>query len=894
MKPILKILLAITVIIILNAVPVTGVAAQNITGNLQDEIADEQTVAEELVDDENAEAVEEEEEELSDFEAAIEDREVIEGLFTFYRSEEDGSVLMKIMPDQLDVIYLVSPTMDSGSGEKGMWGAMMWYEKPIVFHKEPGMIQLIEINTRFRADDERTTKLLERMYSNSIIASVTIEAEDEETEAILIDLGTIFIDDFMGFAADLEYQLDYENSKFTTLKAFPRNVNIGVELAFTTDIAPASLTLPDARSMRVGFFYDISERPDTGYMPRYADNRVGYFTTTFKDFTDDRDPDRFKRYAQRWHLEKKYPYEQMSPPKEPIVYWLENTVPEQYREALTEGILMWNVAYEAIGIKDAIVVKQMPDDADWDPADVRYSTIRWYSAIDAGFAIGPSRVDPFTGQIYDADIGVSIDMPYGNFVNYLTEVGIIDDTEPLIPSGDRFDPIIEQRLNEISLLSNISAMNFLKVTGIIEPGSGKEVEFVNQYLRTLICHEVGHTLGLRHNFKGSRGIPTDKLHDKDFTGEHGTCCSVMDYDVANIAPPGVKQGYYWSPSIGAYDFWAIEYGYSILDAETPEDELPALGEIASYGARQFHAYGTDPDAHTGTYSMDPDCVAWDMGDDPFLYYEGSLANMRELWDKLEEYWDKPGTDYKWLRASYMGAFFEYWMAGRTIKRFVGSIKHNRYHIGDPNSEPPYVPTPGDVQRRALEFLDEHIWSENAFDFDPEMLNKLEGQRESEFDYSIFSQPHDFQVHANVLRMQGHTLTWIYDPVVMTRLVDMRYKYPEGVEPFYLEDMFLFVRDAIWKEIDNSRDINSFRRNLQRFHLNILLKMVIDPAPGTPDDARALARMDIVHIADAIDSALIGHQLDYMTRAHLSEVEARINAALSAGLEYPGYNWAWVY
>jgi len=894
MKSILKILLAITVIIILNALPVTGVAAQNIAGNQQVENIDEQAVAEELVDDENKEAVEEEEEELSEFFAAIEDREVIEGLFTFYRSEEDGSVLMKILPDQLDVIYLVSPTMDSGSGEKGMWGAMMWYEKPIVFHKEPGMIQLIEINTRFRADDERTTKLLERMYSNSIISSTTITAEDEDSEAILIDLGTVFIGDFMGFAGELEYRLDYENSKFTTMKAFPRNVNFGVELAFTTDIAPASLTLPDARSMRVVLFYDISERPDTGYMPRYADNRVGYFSTTFKDFTDDKDPERFKRYAQRWHLEKKYPYEQMSPPKEPIVYWLENTVPEQYREALTDGILMWNKAFEDIGIKDAIVVKQMPDDAEWDPADVRYSTIRWYSAIDAGFAIGPSRVDPFTGQIYDADIGVSIDMPYGSFRGFLQYAGILDDTNSLIPEGNRFDPFVEQRLNEISMLSNFNAMNFLKVSGVFAPGSEAEDEYVNAYLKGLICHEVGHTLGLRHNFKGSRQIPTSKLHDIEFTSEHGITSSIMDYDVANIAPPGVEQGEYFSSTIGDYDRWAIEYGYTILDAETPEDELSALGEIASQGAKQFHAYGTDQDAHSGTWSMDPDCVAWDMGDDPFLYYEGSLANMREMWDKLEEYWDKPGTDYKWLRASYMAAFFEYWMAGRTIKRFVGSIEHNRYHIGDPNSEPPYVPTPGDVQRHALEFLDEYIWSEDAFDFDAELINKLGGQVEGDFDWSIFSQPHDFQVHANVLRMQGHTLTWIYDPVVMTRLVDMRYKYPEGVEPFNIEDMFLFVRDAIWKEIELGRNINSFRRNLQRFHLDILLKMVIEPAPGTPDDARALARMDIMHIADAIDSALMGHQLDYMTRAHLSEVEARINAALSAGLEYPGYNWAWVY
>jgi hypothetical protein len=443
------------------------------------------------------------------------------------------------------------------------------------------------------------------------------------------------------------------------------------------------------------------------------------------------------------------------------------------------------------------------------------------------------------------------------------------------------------------MLNNIYASNVLMVRGMIKPGSKEEEEFTYAGLRALICHEVGHTLGLRHNFKGTRSIPTDKLHDVSFTSVHGISSSIMDYDVANIAPPGVKQGEYFSSTVGDYDRWAIEYGYSILGADTPEDEIPALNEIASRGAERFHLYGTDQDAHTGTWSMDPECISWDMGDDPFAYYEGSLATTKELWNRLEEYWDKPGTDYKWLRNSYMSGFWEYWMAGRTIKRYVGSMKHNRYRIGDPDSEPPYVPTPGDVQLRALEFLDEHIWAEDAFEFDAELVNKLGAERFPGFHWEIFLSPHDFPIHANVLQMQGHTLDWLYDPVVMTRLSDMRYKYGR-LTPFYLEDMFVFVRDAIWKEVFESRDVNSFRRNLQRYHLNILLKMVIEPAPGTPDDARALARMDLMQIADAIDKSLRTQPLDYITRAHLQEVEARINAALSAGLEYPGYELGLAY
>jgi hypothetical protein len=363
----------------------------------------------------------------------------------------------------------------------------------------------------------------------------------------------------------------------------------------------------------------------------------------------------------------------------------------------------------------------------------------------------------------------------------------------------------------------------------------------------------------------------------------------MDYDMPNIAPPGVKQGDYFSPCVGDYDYWAIEYGYSILNAPTMKDELPALEEIASRGAEPFHIYGTDEDAHTGVWSMDPECVSWDMGNDPFKYYEGSLRTTKELWKKLEDYWSKPGTDYKWLRGTYMSGFFEYWMAGRTIKRYIGGIVHNRYFVGDPKSTPPYVPAPGDVQRKAIDFLNKYIWSADAFQFNPEMVNKLGIDRNCGFDWNVFLAPHDFPIHANVLMVQAQTLQWIYDPVIMTRLLDMRYKYPKGVEPFYLEDMFVMVRNAIWNEIDKPVNINSFRRNLQRYQLDILIKLVLDPPKGTPDDARALARMDLVYITDAIDRAMTKGKLDYITQAHLSEVKARIKATLDANVQYPPYN-----
>ncbi len=890
MNKTIRFLIIILAVSILN-IPAIGFAGQS--DMHRDEPSAGEPAAMETSDD-SAEPAAGEEAELSDYDALIQDLEVIEGLFTFYRDEESGTVYMKIMPEQLDVIHLLSPTMESGTGEKGLWGAMMYYEMPIVFHEEPGMVQLIKINTNFRADDEGIKKVLGKMYSDSFISDAAIEAENDDTGEILIDAASVFLGDIVGLNSEIDYWPDMTNSKLGVIKAFPKNVNISAILAYATDRPAPTMTLPDPRSMRIEFRYDISERPDTGYKPRYEDGRVGYFTTTFMDYTDDSDPERFKYYINRWHLEKKNPHMMVSEPVEPIVFWLENTIPQKYRPALTEGILMWNKAFERVGFKNAVVVKEMPDDADWDPADVRYSTIRWYAATDASFAIGPCRADPFTGEIYDADIGVSIDIPRYNYLNFLQTVGILEDMDNSLLSGNRFDPVAEMKLAEVSMMQNMFGLDVLKANGMIEPCSDAEEEYVMASLKTLICHEVGHTLGLRHNFKGTSGIPTDKLHDKAYTSIHGTSCSVMDYDVPNIAPPGVEQGDYFSTTVGDYDLWAIEYGYTDLAAETPEDEVPALMEIASRGANPLTPYGTDQDAHMGTFSMDPECIAWDMGSDVFAYYDGTLANMRKVFSKLETYWDKPGTDYKWLRNSYMASFFEYWMAGRTIKRYVGGIIHNRYKVGDPDGAPPYVPVDGKIQRKALKFLSDNIWGEDAFQFDTELINKLEVEREAGFDYSVYASPHDFAVHSQVLLMQGHTLTWLYDPVVITRLHDMEYKYPWDAEPFYLEDMFVFVRDAIWDEVFDGRNINSFRRNLQQFHLDILIRIVVDPAPGTPDDARALARMDLTEISIAIDKALLGENLDYMTNAHLAEVASRINAALYPLFQYPGYNQPWAY
>jgi hypothetical protein len=248
-----------------------------------------------------------------------------------------------------------------------------------------------------------------------------------ERQSLLVDFGDFLLADvpMYGYALELSfrfpYRFDAKNSHFGTLKSFEKNVEIETVAHYAIErppipplvppgtplppMPPPPRNLPDVRSLLVHFHYSFSELPGPGFQPRLADDRVGHFFTQVEDYSTDTNFETSKRYINRWRLEKQDAAAPLSPPKQPIVFWLENTIPVPYRDAIRGGILLWNNAFERIGFQNAIVVKQQPDDADWDPADVRYSTIRWFTGYpEPGFAEGPSAVNPLTGEVFDADI----------------------------------------------------------------------------------------------------------------------------------------------------------------------------------------------------------------------------------------------------------------------------------------------------------------------------------------------------------------------------------------------------------------------------------------------------------------------------------------------------------
>ena len=200
------------------------------------------------------------------------------------------------------------------------------------------------------------------------------------------------------------FKFDKSNSYYNYVKSFPNNSEIDVSIHYKSISPKYKFTLADSRSMIHKYHISISLLPASSYVPRVADDRVGHFMTMYQDYSDTYKESPYVRFINRWNLQKLNPSLNISEPIEPIVFWIENTVPHEFRDAVREGIEKWNLAFEKIGFKNAIVAKQMPDDATWDPADTRYNTIRWMVQPGSAYAVGPSRANPFTGELYDADI----------------------------------------------------------------------------------------------------------------------------------------------------------------------------------------------------------------------------------------------------------------------------------------------------------------------------------------------------------------------------------------------------------------------------------------------------------------------------------------------------------
>jgi hypothetical protein len=831
----------------------------------------------------------------------IKDKVVTPGLFTFYRDTTDNSVLMSIKPAQYGPVYLFGATISRSDGEFSDNGSMS-ETFPFYFKRVGKTVMMMEKNLRLRADTTSTiSKAVVSAQSDGLYASAKVKSQPDTSGAILVDATSFFIRDaenvgyFIGQMGQTGVGFDQSNSYFGTIKSFPENAEIDAILHYKTSKPQGGATLQNSYSFFWTYHFSLSTLPSDGYVPRIADDRVGYFMTQYMDYTGISKESPYVRFIDRWELKKKNPDARLSEPIQPIVYWIENTWPREFRDAVAEGIEYWNKSFEKIGFRNAIVAKQMEDTATWDPADVRYSTVRWIVVPGGGYAVGPHRANPFTGQILDADIRVASDFiryMFNNAEEYIKPVSFdgstLFDPDSILKIRPHSNSPYLCDYGSASAIEGAFGLNYiLSAVGELADKDSITREYIHSYLSNLVAHEVGHTIGLRHNFKASTIYSSDQINNREFTVGHSNVGTCMDYAAPNVAGKGRAQGEFYNSVPGPYDDWVIEYGYSELGGKTAAEDLPKLTEIASKSADPLLTYGTDEDALGGNAtSVDPSCNYFDLGNDPIGFAEHKIKLTRELWTNGIKQFEQPGVRYTKLLNVFNYGWRAFGEAASWAPKYVGGIYTVRNHIGDPNATEPLRPAPAAEQRRAMAFMRDYLFAPDAFDIPAALLNKLAPERFPNFDWSnLFTGSIDYPIHQMVLSVQNGALAKLYNPATLGRLTNNLARVKAGDDKYTMYDMFGDTRKAIWGELNGPTNINSFRRQLQLIHVQRIINIYLSVPTMYPSDARTLASNDLDTIEEAAGRASRSAAVDGMTQVHLKEVLRQIAAAKKAQRDY---------
>ena len=837
------------------------------------------------------------------FKDVIKDAKETAGFFTIF--EKDEKVWIAIKPDQFDKPFFFTYNIPQSVGERGLYGSQMGGAELAVFRKIGNQVQLIAKNAEFFAKaGTPQAQFVSEAFSDSLLSSAAAaSAAHPDSKAVLVELNSLLFADIPGYSTRLEtafrmpFALDARNTSISGVDNSDALTGVQVKVHFSvpkisappltpppTPTPPPPRTTPDPRSLFVSYYYSFAQLPAEPMLPRVADDRLGHFVSNRADYSEDLTAKVSVHYVNRWRLEKKDPAATVSEPKEPITYWLDKNIPDKYRKSVADGVLEWNKAYEKIGFKNAVVVKQQTDKDTFNTMDARHASIRWFVGADVGFAIGPSHKDPRTGEILDADIGMSDVFARGARRQVAEDFSRPTDAEANLianPLRAHKDFLACNYGHEASQEMHF-AMDLLEARGMEMDGA--EAEAVAQaYVKEVIMHEVGHTLGLRHNFRSSTIYTMKQLQDPDFTKQNGMTGSVMDYTPFNLAANGEKQAEYLMSTLGPYDYWAIEYAYKPIDAA---QEKEVLAKIASRSTEPALAFGTDEEATSAFGGMDPDVNQFDLGADPLEYYKKRMKLSRELWDRLQTMKLKDGEGYDRLTRSFTAGFAQLARVAPLAAKYVGGVRMVRDHAG--TDRPVFEPTPAARQREALNLITTGLFKADSFKFKPELVSRIGvdflGRRLDFFSGSNANT--DPGISTRVLNVQKAVLDVVMADNVAQRLLESESKVADPSKLLKLSELYDTLQNAIWSELKTGGDIAYLRRNLQRDHVKRIAGALLRPAGNTPADVKSLQRENAVQLQIQIRAA-VAKPMSKEAKAHLAESLNLLSEALKAPLQRAG-------
>lgn len=864
------------------------------------------------------------------------DHKKLEGFLDMYYNEKEQSLLLELKSSNLDKDLILPMAIARGAGSLILGGDTLNFGNQwvIQFRRAAGKILVVRRNVTVRANKgSPEADAVDVSYNDSVILALPIRSE--KGGSVLVDAADIFMTDL----ANIGIRPDRQRSTWFKVKNFPENVVIQVSAVFSLSggfFFFGGDDIPDMRGAQVVMHYGLSAMPnDSSFKPREADDRVGHFLSVVRDFSTatNRTPD--VRYVTRWNLIKSDSSAEKSPPKEPIIFWIERTVPREYRPYVKAGILEWNKAFEKVGFVDAIQVRDQQPTDEFESEDIRYNTFRWI-ATSQPFAMGPSRTNPTTGQILDADI--LFDESFVRYwrEDYLTTVGMPAGMKLLdermsqqawnklhaadLPWVVLAQPQLDLIMKDPQAAEALAARNMLGIPaaqsvacGFCSPnercmlGQGMNrqlnlmaammqaegkldsegqvpLEYIGQAIKEVTMHEVGHTLGLRHNFKASTMLTLEECNNPEITRKKGMAGSVMDYLPANFAPEGKEQGDYFSQTIGPYDYWAIEYAY------TPEGSEEALDKIASRVAEPDLTYATDEDAFS---NPDPRINLYDLGD-PLEYSQQRVELVEQRLKDLAERVVSEGDGWQRARVAFSTLMGELSSAAVLSAQYIGGEYTARDHRGDPDARDPYSPIPAEKQREAMAFLGEHILSDQAFSFSPALLRRLAPEHWRSNSFFMSSGSAGYPIYDVAARIQGAVLSRFLNGTVLSNIQNIELHADEDQDVLRMPEVFDMLSENVWSELPSEAPgedetaeiaISTIRRNLQRDYVERLAAIVLRSSFQTAD-AQNLANMHLQMAADRIQMVLDSDQIemDDYSKAHLMELNRMLEKVSEASLE----------
>ncbi len=795
------------------------------------------------------------------------DFEKEEGLFTIYRNPKTGAVLIEVTKEQLNKDYMLSVQVIEGSTatslSRGMYGGVRIFQ----FRKIYNNLQLVTRNTKYLFDPKNPiSRAKNANISDAILVMEKIKGHNKKQDRFVIDATKLFKSQKL---TRIKYKpglfkiglgsMNKNKTRISKLANYPKNLTVVTD--FTFDNFSVSKRgdmrgITDARVITISIQHNFMELPDKEYKIRKDDARVGFFITKRDDKTS-KEVTPWNDVIHRWRLIKKDPSAALSEPIKPITFWMENTTPYELRNTIKTAVESWNIAFEAAGFKNAIVVKQQGDDASWDAGDIRYNVLRWASSPSVRYSgYGPHHANPLTGEIFSADIMLE----YAFLTKNMKKVNIYGN-DKLEGSNDFIESLSEHQKN-CALADNLHLGRLLgDVMLMSKEGTDKEhKELLRQAVSYLVLHEVGHTLGLTHNMKASSSLPYKNVHKKE-KQSFGLLSSVMDYPPTNFASKKYKQAYYYNVRPGIYDIWAIKFGYD-PDLNDTQKRKAHLNQSTD----PLLAFGNDADdMRFPGKGFDPRVNVNDMTDDSISYALDRVKMNHKILKNLQNKFMKTGESHQALRDAFRVIMIDLFKQGGIISTWVGGVYVERNLVGQPNSTVSYMPVEKAKQQQAMKALEKRFFAPDAYDFDMGLLQNLGLQRRG------------FKAGRNEtpipLRMVGinqeYILMYLLNSAVLTRISETSLYGND----YSLDEFFGDLTDSIFKA-DLRGSVNQYRQALQSTYLKRLISIFNKNGKA---NLQAVVYMELKRLRGLLKKTRKGNK---MTKIHRELLVLQIKKTLS--------------